>query len=183
MKVYDTPLLGCFYFEPQVHKDERGEFFESFHCSKYREKFLLDFHFVQDNQVVSHYGVIRGLHFQTGEFAQAKLIRVLQGCILDVVVDLREGSPTFGESFSLEISNDNHFQLYIPKGFAHGYSVLEQSTTVLYKCDAFYDPKSENGIQFDDPDLAIDWKVPKEKQILSKKDLNRQSFKEFKQSI
>ena len=183
MKIYHTPLLGCFYFKPQIHEDERGTFFESFHSSKFLDKFYLDLHFVQDNQVTSRYGVIRGLHFQTGEFAQSKLIWVLEGRILDTVVDLREESIDFGETFSLEISKENRFQLYIPKGFAHGYSTLEDNTTVLYKCDAFYHPKSENGIRFDDSDLNIDWKVPKEKQILSEKDLNWQSFQEFKQSL
>ena len=183
MEVHNTPLLECFYFKPRIFSDERGEFFESFHHSKFREKFHFNFNFVQDNQATSRYGVIRGLHFQTGEFAQSKLIRVLHGRILDVVVDLREESPSFGKSFSLEISKENNFQLYIPKSFAHGYSVLEENATVLYKCDAFYNPKSEAGIQFDDPYLAIDWKVPKEKQIISERDLNWQSFKEFKQSL
>jgi dTDP-4-dehydrorhamnose 3,5-epimerase len=165
----ETELKGLFVFEPKIFEDSRGLFFESYN-SKVFEQQGLSASFVQDNQSKSTYGVIRGLHYQLPPFAQTKLVRVLVGKILDVAVDIRKKSPTFGKVFSIELSAENKRQLYIPHGFAHGFSVLSETAEVLYKCDAFYSKESEGGIRYNDPALNIDWKIPQGKEIVSEKD-------------
>ena len=169
MAFTETGFPGLLVFEPKVYGDDRGYFFES-----YNEAFFkahgLDYLFVQDNQARSVYGVVRGLHYQHEPYAQTKLIRTLEGSILDVVVDCRKGSPTFGKVYSIELSAANKKQLLVPKGFAHGYSVLSETAEVMYKCDAFYNKESEGGVLFNDPALQIDWKIPEDKMILSEKD-------------
>ena len=171
MKVTETKLKGCYIIEPKVFKDSRGYFFESFNAEKFEELIGQNGHFVQDNQSASTYGVVRGLHFQKGEHAQAKLVRVLEGMVLDVAVDIREGSETYGQYVSLELSAENNLQLYIPRGFAHGFSVLSERAVFAYKCDNGYNKESEGGIRFDDPLLNIDWGISKDKMQLSDKDL------------
>jgi dTDP-4-dehydrorhamnose 3,5-epimerase len=175
MPFLSTEFPGLFVFEPNVFEDQRGYFFESYNqgiC----ETSGIHTRFVQDNQARSVYGVIRGLHYQLNPNAQTKFIRALSGTILDAVVDLRAGSPTFGKHFSIELSAENKKQLYIPHGFAHGYSVLSETAEVFYKCDSFYSKADEAGIQFDDPALAIDWKVPTDQQIISEKDRQHPFF-------
>jgi dTDP-4-dehydrorhamnose 3,5-epimerase len=170
-----TDFPGLCIFEPLVFTDERGFFFESYNERVFHH-FGLATTFIQDNQSFSQYGVIRGLHFQLEPHAQSKLVRVLQGSVLDVVLDLRKGSPTFGRSMSIELSAENKKQVFIPKGFAHGFSVLSETADVLYKCDNFYDKASESGIRFNDPALNIDWQVPAARQIVSSKDLQLPDF-------
>ena len=165
-----TAFSGLLIYEPNVFEDSRGYFFESYNANTFSAGGV-DIKFVQDNQAKSCYGVIRGLHFQLAPNAQTKLIRTLAGSILDVVVDLRHGSPTYGNVFSLELSAENKKQLLVPKGFAHGYSVLSETAEVLYKCDAFYHKQSEGGILFNDPALNIDWQIPADKAIVAEKDL------------
>lgn len=169
MSIYQVDIPGLLIIEPKVFEDSRGYFFESYNEQLFA-KSGLDVRFVQDNQSKSSYGVIRGLHYQLGAHAQSKLVRVLDGKILDVAVDVRKGSPTYGKSFALELSAENKKQLFIPKGFAHGFSVLSDTAVVLYKCDAFYNKESEGGIRYDDPALNIDWGIPKGKEIISDKD-------------
>ena len=175
MPFTDTPLHGCFIFEPRIFNDARGYFFESYSSRVFSEKQISQC-FVQDNQSYSCYGVIRGLHYQKGEHAQSKLIRVLQGRIMDAVVDLRVGSPSFGKSFAIELSSENKKQLFIPKGFAHGFSVLSETAEISYKCDQFYNKASEGGLLFSDPGLKIDWGIPQEKALVSEKDLELPLF-------
>lgn len=165
-----TPIEGLLVFEPSVFHDSRGYFFESFN-QKVWEKVGIMRPFVQDNQAFSVYGVLRGLHYQRGEMAQAKLVRVLSGEVLDVAVDLRKGSPTLGQWFSIKLSADNKRQLYVPRGFAHGYAVLSATAELAYKCDNFYSREHEGGIRFDDPDLAIDWEIDLSNARISEKDL------------
>lgn len=165
----ETGFPGLLLFEPTVFEDSRGCFFESYNAGLFGARGLPQ-HWVQDNQSSSCAGVIRGLHYQLPPHAQTKLIRVLRGKILDVVVDLRKGSPTFGQHFAKVLSAKNRRQLYIPKGFAHGFSVLSDKAEVLYKCDASYDRTSEAGIRFNDPALGIDWRVPEDRAIISEKD-------------
>jgi len=169
MNIIKTEFPGLLILEPKVFGDVRGYFFES-----YNEKVLADAGiktvFKQDNQSFSKYGVIRGLHFQLNPHSQTKLIRVFEGVIYDVVLDLRKGSPTFGKWFGTELSAENKRQLYIPKGFAHGFSVLSKQMTILYKCDNFYHPQSEGGVLYNDPMLGIDWKIDAGKEIVSDKD-------------
>ncbi|HEX8608100.1 MAG TPA: dTDP-4-dehydrorhamnose 3,5-epimerase, partial [Pedobacter sp.] len=155
MKVTETKLKGCYIIEPMVFKDSRGYFFETFNQPKFEELTGQSGHFVQDNQSSSTYGVIRGLHFQKGEFAQAKLVRVIEGAVLDVAVDIREGSETFGQWTSVELTADNNLQLYIPRGFAHGFSVISVTAVFAYKCDNTYNKASEGGIMYNDPNLGI----------------------------
>ena len=171
MKVTETKLKGCFIIEPQVFKDSRGYFFESFNAGKFEALTGQNGSFVQDNQSASTYGVVRGLHFQKGEHAQAKLVRVLEGMVLDVAVDIIEGSETYGEYVCVELSAENNLQLYVPRGFAHGFSVLSERAVFAYKCDNGYNKESEGGIRFDDPLLNIDWGIPEDKMQLSDKDL------------
>ncbi len=175
MKVVETGFEGLFVLEPRVFADERGYFFESFNSQTFKNNGL-DFEWVQDNQSQSKYGVVRGLHFQKAPYAQTKLIRVLKGEILDVVVDLRHDMPTYGKSFSIVLSSQNHLQLLIPKGFAHGFSVLSEEADVMYKCDALYNKESESGILFNDPKLGIDWQVEQDKMVVSDKDLVLPAF-------
>ena len=171
MSIIKTDFPGLLIVEPLVFEDSRGYFYES-----YNEKTFLaegiDIKFVQDNQSRSSYGVIRGLHYQLAPHAQTKLIRVIQGTILDVAVDIRKGSPSYGKVFTIELSAENKKQLLIPKGFAHGYAVLTASAEVFYKCDAFYNREAEAGIIYNDAHLLIDWKIPADKAIISDKDLN-----------
>ena len=170
MPFITTDITGLLVFEPKIFEDSRGYFFESYNEKTFQQQGV-NIRFIQDNQSSSSYGVIRGLHYQLNPHAQAKLIRVLQGRILDVAVDIRKGSPTYGKHFDIELSAENKKQLLIPKGFAHGFSVLSEKAEVLYKCDAFYHKESEGGIRFDDPILNINWRVPADKAIVSEKDL------------
>jgi dTDP-4-dehydrorhamnose 3,5-epimerase len=170
-----TFLPGVIVFEPKVFPDERGFFFESYNQRLFNDNNILNV-FVQDNQSFSSYGVIRGLHYQREPHAQSKLIRVILGKILDVVVDMRAGSPTFGKSFSIELSAENKKQLFIPRGFAHGFSVLSETAELAYKCDQFYNKQSESGIRYNDPLLNIDWKIPTEKALISTKDAQLPEF-------
>lgn len=169
MKITKTALDGVVIIEPQVFEDARGYFFESWNKAKMEEAGL-NYDFIQDNQSKSCYGTIRGIHFQKGEFSQAKLVRVLQGTVLDVAVDLRKDSKTFGQHVAVELSAENNRQLMIPRGFGHGFSVLTPTAVFAYKCDNVYNKASETGIRFDDPALGIDWKVKPEEAVLSDKD-------------
>jgi dTDP-4-dehydrorhamnose 3,5-epimerase len=171
MNVIETNIKDCFIIEPKVFTDERGRFFESFNQQAFESRTGQNGCFVQDNQSTSTLGVIRGLHFQKGIYAQAKLVRVLEGAVLDVAVDIREGSDTYGHWVSVELSADNNKQLYIPRGFAHGFSVLTPTATFAYKCDNIYNKEAEGGIRYDDPILNIDWKIMKDRAIVSEKDL------------
>ncbi len=179
MTFKETILKGCFEIEPQIIGDARGYFYESYHLKKFLENTGKEIQFVQDNESKSKYGVVRGLHMQRGEFAQAKLVRVLSGRILDIAVDVRKDSATFGQSISVELNDENKKQLFIPAGFLHGFSVLSEEAIVYYKCDAFYDKDSEDGINPLDAGLNIDWQIPHEKMILSEKDQNAKAFADF----
>lgn len=170
MKATETKLKGCFIIEPSVFGDSRGYFFESYNRLKFKELTGVDPLFLQDNQSSSSYGVLRGLHQQTGEFAQAKLVRVLEGKVLDVAVDVREGSETYGQYVAVELSAENKLQLFIPRGFLHGFAVLSEKATFFYKCDNLYNKESEDGVNPLDKTLAIDWQIPVDKIILSDKD-------------
>jgi dTDP-4-dehydrorhamnose 3,5-epimerase len=180
MKFFETELEGCFIIEPTVFEDERGYFFESYRLDKIQENINPSINFVQDNESKSKYGVVRGLHMQRGTHAQTKLVRVLKGKILDVAVDIRQDSPTFGKHISVELSSNNKKQIYIPHGFLHGFSVLSEEAIVSYKCDAYYHKDSEDGVNPLSDELNIDWRIPKEEMILSEKDLHAQSFSELK---
>lgn len=169
MEVIKTKIPGVVIIEPRLFPDARGYFFESFSKREFEEK-VGKIEFVQDNESKSSYGVLRGLHFQKPPYAQSKLVRVVKGAVLDVAVDIRKGSPTFGQHVAVELTEDNHRQFFIPRGFAHGFAVLTDEVIFQYKCDNFYAPASEGAIAWDDPDLGIDWRVPAEKVILSEKD-------------
>ena len=169
MLFHETGFPDLLICEPKVFEDNRGYFFESYNKRNFIEAGL-NYHWVQDNQSQSSYGVVRGLHFQHPPYAQTKLVRVLSGSILDVVVDIRKGSPSFGKVFSIEISSENKLQLLVPKGFAHGFSVLSPKAEVLYKCDSLFNKTSEGSIMWNDPDLAVDWKIPSSEAIVSEKD-------------
>lgn len=177
MPFSETGISGLYVYEPAVFKDSRGYFFESFNENTFKNHGIDD-RFVQDNQSFSTRGTIRGLHYQHPPFAQSKLIRALSGVILDVVVDIRQGSSTYGKVFSIELSSDNKKQLYIPKGFAHGFSVLSETAEILYKCDNFYNKQSEGGIRYNDNTLNIDWKLEKGAELVSEKDLILPGFNE-----
>lgn len=170
MEIRETGIKGLLVVKPKIFEDARGYFFESFNESQL-EKAGHSFHFIQDNQSKSAYGVVRGLHYQLEPKAQTKFVRVLEGSILDVAVDLRKDSPTFLQWKGVELSADNKLQMLIPKGFAHGFSVLSETAVVLYKCDEFYAPDFEAGIRYDDPEIGIDWKLDPEDRILSERDL------------
>ena len=170
-------LKGLIIIEPVVFEDSRGYFYEAYNEQQFVQNGI-DCHFVQDNQSRSSYGVIRGLHYQLNPFAQAKLVRVLEGTILDVAVDIRKNSPTYGRHFSIELSSGNRKQLFIPAGFAHGFSVLSETAVVFYKCNSFYNKESEGGIRFNDPGLEIDWKIDPANAIVSDKDTNLPLFTE-----
>ncbi|MBO7396513.1 MAG: dTDP-4-dehydrorhamnose 3,5-epimerase [Bacteroidales bacterium] len=178
MEVIKTAIEGVLILEPRVFKDERGYFFESFNAAEFAAKTGLDINFVQDNESKSSYGVLRGLHFQKGEHSQSKLVRVVKGRVLDVAVDIRRGSPTFGSYVSVELSGEDHRQFFIPRGFAHGFAVLSDEAVFQYKCDNFYAPASEGAIAWNDPDLAIDWKLPADAVILSEKDKHHPLLKD-----
>ena len=178
MSFTETYIKGLVLFQPKVFEDSRGYFFESYNREVFATAGLKN-NWIQDNESYSGYGVIRGLHFQNPPKAQAKLVRVLEGKIYDIAVDIRSGSPTFGKWFGVELSSENKLQLFIPKGFAHGFSVLSETAQVLYKCDNLYDKSSEGGIMFNDPDLNIDWKIPADKRIVSDKDLLHPGIKSF----
>lgn len=176
MHIKTTSFKDLIICEPTVFTDERGYFFESYSQKTFEKQTGLSPHFVQDNESQSTYGVLRGLHFQVGEMAQAKLVRVIEGKILDVVVDLRKGQPTFGKSFSMILSGENKTQLFIPRGFAHGFLVLSEKATFAYKCDNYYHRESELGLKFDDPHLGIDWQLDPKELILSSKDQMHPDF-------
>lgn len=179
MAVIKTAIEGVYIIEPTVFGDERGYFFESYNEERFRSETGIDANFVQDNESRSKRGVLRGLHFQKKPYAQAKLVRVVHGKVLDVVVDIRKESPTFGKHIAVELSGDNHRQLFIPKGFAHGYVVMEDDTVFQYKCDEFYHPEAEGGIAWNDPDIGIDWGVAESDITLSEKDKRHPLLKEI----
>jgi dTDP-4-dehydrorhamnose 3,5-epimerase len=171
MIVTETKLKGCFIVEPAVFEDARGYFMESFNKERFNAKIGASMDFIQDNQSFSSRGVIRALHYQTGEHAQAKLVRVLSGMVLDVAVDIRSDSPTFGEHVAIELSAENKKQLFIPRGFAHGFVALSETAEFFYKCDNYYNKASEGGIIYNDPTINIDWKVPLNEILVSEKDV------------
>lgn len=175
MPVLKTEFPGLLIYEPKVFEDNRGFFFESYNEKVFIENGI-DMRFVQDNQAKSSYGIVRGLHYQLDPFAQTKLLRVLSGRIIDAVVDLRKNSPTYGKSYTIELSAENKKQLLVPKGFAHGYSVISETAEVFYKCDAFYNKESEAGILWNDPALNIDWQIPSGKAVISEKDADQPLF-------
>lgn len=177
MKVIKTAIEDVVIIEPDVFGDARGYFFESYSQKKFNEQ-VREVKFVQDNESKSKYGVLRGLHFQKGKNAQSKLVRVVKGCVLDVAVDIRRGSPTFGQHVAVELTEDNHRQLFVPRGFAHGFSVLSEEVVFQYKCDNLYAPQSEGAIAWNDPDLGIDWMLPAEAVLLSAKDAAHPRLKE-----
>lgn len=169
MKVVHTEIEGLVIIEPTIFGDERGYFFESFREDKFLEE-VCNTHFVQDNEAKSKYGVLRGLHFQKGKYAQAKLVRVVKGAVLDVAVDLRKNSPTYSKHVAVELNEENKWQLFVPRGFAHGYVVLQDNTIFNYKCDNYYAPEHEDGINWSDKRLGIDWKINRSDILVSKKD-------------
>lgn len=177
MEIKKNPLQDSFVLTPRVFKDERGLFYESYNKNLFKKITGLDIDFVQDNQSSSSYGVLRGLHFQTGKMAQAKLVRVVSGKVLDIIVDIRKSSPTFGQSFSIILDDEKHQQLFVPKGFAHGFITLSKKSIFAYKCDQFYDAASEAGIIYNDATLELDWYLSKEDFIVSEKDLKLPTFK------
>ena len=183
MEVIKTEIDGLLVIQPRVFSDARGYFFESFNQNEFDAKVAplvgAPVNFVQDNESMSQYGVLRGLHFQRPPFAQAKLVRCVRGRVLDVAVDIRKGSPTYGRSVAVELSEENHTQFFISKGFAHGFSVLSETAVFQYKCDEFYHPEAEGGISILDPSLGIDWGFSLEKAILSPKDLQRVAISDF----
>lgn len=178
MNVIKTAIDGVVILEPRIFKDARGYFFESFSEREFQEK-VCKTTFVQDNESFSSYGVVRGLHFQKPPYTQAKLVRVIKGAVLDVAVDLRKNSPTYGQHVAVELTGENHRQLFIPRGFAHGFSVLSKEVLFQYKCDHYYAPQSEGGILWNDPDLGIDWRIPAESIILSEKDTKHPLLKDY----
>lgn len=178
MEIIETELEGVLVIEPRLFRDERGYFFESYSQREFDEK-VRPVHFVQDNESMSSYGVMRGLHFQRPPFTQSKLVRCVRGAVLDVAVDIRKGSPTYGRHVAVELTEDNHRQFFIPRGFAHGFSVLSPTAVFQYKCDNFYAPQADGGIQISDDSLGINWRVPANKAILSEKDLHHPLLADF----
>ena len=177
MEVIQTAIEGVVIIEPRLFNDARGYFFESFSQRDF-DRLVRTVHFVQDNESKSSYGVLRGLHFQKPPYAQSKLVRVIKGAVLDVAVDIRKGSPTFGQHVAVELTEENHRQFFIPRGFAHGFSVLSPEVIFQYKCDNFYAPQSEGALSWDDPDLDINWRIPSDKIILSEKDKHHPRLKD-----
>ena len=177
MEVIKTVLEGVVIIEPRIFKDARGYFFESFSQKEFSEK-VMPIDFVQDNESMSSYGVMRGLHYQRMPYTQSKLVRCVKGAVLDVAVDIRKGSPTFGQHVAVELTEENHRQLFIPRGFAHGFAVLSDVAVFQYKCDNFYAPQADAGIQLLDEALGIDWKIPTAEAILSEKDLKHPLLKD-----
>ena len=178
MNIIETSIAGLVIIEPRIFEDSRGYFFESFSQREFDER-VAKVVFVQDNESRSTYGVMRGLHFQRPPYTQSKLVRCVRGAVLDVVVDLRKGSPTYGQHVAVEITEQNHRQVFIPKGMAHGFAVLSPEAVFQYKCDEFYHPESEGGISLLDPSLGIDWRIPRDKAILSDKDTHHPLLKDF----
>lgn len=178
MEVIKTAIEGLVIIEPKVFKDARGYFFESFSQREFEQK-VRKINFVQDNESMSSYGVMRGLHFQRPPYSQSKLVRCVKGCVLDVAVDIRKGSPTYGEHVAVELSEDNHRQFFVPRGFAHGFVVLSETAIFQYKCDNFYAPEADGGINIKDESLGIDWQIATEDALLSEKDLKHLCLKEF----
>ena len=177
MEVIKTDIEGVVIIEPRLFRDGRGYFFESYSEKDFNAQ-VREVRFVQDNESKSSYGVLRGLHFQKPPYAQSKLVRVIKGAVLDVAVDIRKGSPTFGKHVAVELTGDNHRQFFIPRGFAHGFSVLTPEVIFQYKCDNFYAPQSEGALAWDDPDLGIDWRIPADRVILSEKDRHHPRLKD-----
>jgi len=171
MEIITTPLNDCFIIKPTLFEDARGYFFESFNRQKFNQLTGMDIDFVQDNQAKSNYGILRGLHFQQGEHAQAKLVSVIKGKVIDVAVDMRPESSTYLQHIAIDLSEQNHLQLFVPRGFAHGYSVLEDNTIFFYKCDNYYHKASEGGVIYNDPTLNIDWQLDTADMLLSEKDV------------
>lgn len=171
MEIITTPLNDCFIIKPTLFEDARGYFFESFNRQKFNQLTGMDIDFVQDNQAKSNYGILRGLHFQQGEHAQAKLVSVIKGKVIDVAVDMRPESSTYLQHIAIELSEQNHLQLFVPRGFAHGYSVLEDNTIFFYKCDNYFHKASEGGVIYNDPTLNIDWQLDTADMLLSEKDV------------
>ena len=178
MEVIKTKIEGIVIIEPRIFKDARGYFYESFSQKEFDEK-VMPIRFVQDNESMSTYGVMRGLHFQRPPFTQSKLVRCCRGAILDIAVDIRKGSPTYGQHVAIELTEENHRQLFIPRGFAHGFAVLSDVAVLQYKCDNFYAPQADAGIQLRGKDLGIDWQIPTENAILSEKDIKHPCLKDF----
>ena len=177
MEVIKTAIEGVYIIEPKVFGDARGYFFESFSEREFKEK-LGDIRFVQDNESMSSYGVMRGLHYQRMPYTQSKLVRCTKGRVLDVAVDIRKGSPTFGQHVAVELTEENHRQVFIPRGFAHGFAVLSETAVIQYKCDNFYAPQADAGIQLRDEELGINWRIPTADAILSEKDLKHPLLRE-----
>ena len=177
MEVIKTEIEGVVIIEPRIFKDERGYFYESFSQREFEEK-VCRTTFVQDNQSKSSYGVLRGLHFQKPPYCQSKLVRCIKGAVLDVAVDIRKGSPTFGKYVAVELTEDNHRQFFVPRGFAHGFAVLSEEAVFQYKCDNFYNKESEGSVAWNDPELAIDWRIPLDKVLLSEKDRQSKCIKD-----
>ena len=180
MLAIETKLPGVFIIEPRIFSDDRGYFYESFSQKEFEEKVCKTV-FVQDNQSKSSYGVVRGLHFQKGKDAQSKLVRCIKGRVLDVAVDIRAGSPTYGQHVAVELSEDNHRQLFVPRGFAHGFAVLSEEAVFQYKCDNLYAPQSEGSVLWNDEDIAIDWQLPLDKIVLSEKDKKSHRLSELEE--
>ena len=178
MEVIKTAIDGLIIIEPRVFMDARGYFYESFSQREFEEK-VRKINFVQDNESMSSYGVMRGLHFQCPPYTQSKLVRCVKGRVLDVAVDIRKGSPTYGQHVAVELSEDNHRQFFVPRGFAHGFAVLSETAIFQYKCDNFYAPQADGGISIQDESLGIDWHIPTENAILSEKDINHLCLKDF----
>ena len=178
MEVIKTSIEGVVIIEPRIFRDARGYFFESFSQKEFDEK-IRPIQFIQDNESMSSYGVMRGLHFQRPPYTQSKLVRCVRGRVLDVAVDIRKGSPTYGQHVAVELSEENHRQFFIPRGFAHGFAVLSETAVFQYKCDNFYAPQADDGISIKDESLGIEWQIPVEKAILSEKDLRHICLEEF----
>lgn len=178
MEVIKTAIDGLVIIEPRVFKDARGYFFESFSQREFEEK-VRPINFVQDNESMSSYGVMRGLHFQRLPYTQSKLVRCVKGKVLDVAVDIRKGSPTYGQHVAVELSEDNHRQFFVPRGFAHGFAVLSETAVFQYKCDNFYAPEADGGISIKDDSLGIDWQIPVDQAVLSEKDIKHLCLKDF----
>lgn len=179
IEVKKTDIEGVLIIEPKVFGDARGYFLESFNAKEFAEKTGLNINFVQDNESMSSYGVMRGLHFQRPPFTQSKLVRCVRGAVLDVAVDIRKGSPTYGKHVAVELTEDNHRQFFVPRGFAHGFAVLSETAVFQYKCDNFYAPQADGGISILDGSLDIDWRIPTDKALLSEKDTKHALLKDF----
>ncbi len=179
INIIKTDIEGVLIIEPKVFGDARGYFLESFNAKEFAEKTGLNIDFVQDNESMSSYGVMRGLHFQNPPYTQSKLVRCVKGAVLDVAVDIRKGSPTYGQHVAVELSEDNHRQFFVPRGFAHGFAVLSEKAIFQYKCDNFYAPQADGGISILDDSLGIDWKIPTDKALLSEKDTKHAILRDF----